>query len=170
MHNVGMCRWGSGLPGQPFRYTGTDVLDESDIATLLNTAHTNAEESTNRETALEAIGAAGGDDAVPVLVAELNDPDIDSRQAAIRGLYSTGSRFAVPVLIELLRSPQWRESLTAEYGLEVLTHRRGASTELAEPPPPDTYLKWIRWWKTDGQTAIIFRASQCGEIEALPSP
>ncbi len=26
MHNVGMCRWGSGLPGQPYRYTGTDVL------------------------------------------------------------------------------------------------------------------------------------------------
>jgi hypothetical protein len=30
MHNVGMCRWGSGLPGQPFRYTGTDVLEERD--------------------------------------------------------------------------------------------------------------------------------------------
>jgi hypothetical protein len=28
MHNVGMCRWGSGLPDQPFRYTGTDVLEE----------------------------------------------------------------------------------------------------------------------------------------------
>ena len=27
MHNVGMCRWGSGLPGQPYRYTGTDVLE-----------------------------------------------------------------------------------------------------------------------------------------------
>jgi hypothetical protein len=30
MHNVGMCRWGSELPGQPFRYTGTDVLEERD--------------------------------------------------------------------------------------------------------------------------------------------
>ena len=30
MHNVGMCRWGSGLPDQPFRYTGTDVLEERD--------------------------------------------------------------------------------------------------------------------------------------------
>ena len=28
MHNVGMCRWGSGPPDQPFRYTGTDVLEE----------------------------------------------------------------------------------------------------------------------------------------------
>jgi len=30
MHNVGMCRWGSGLPGQPYRYTGTDVLEARD--------------------------------------------------------------------------------------------------------------------------------------------
>jgi ketosteroid isomerase-like protein len=30
MHNVGMCRWGSGLHGQPFRYTGTDVLEARD--------------------------------------------------------------------------------------------------------------------------------------------
>jgi ketosteroid isomerase-like protein len=30
VHNVGMCRWGSGLPGQPYRYTGTDVLEERD--------------------------------------------------------------------------------------------------------------------------------------------
>src|SRR5258708_12364741 len=28
MHNVGMCRWGGGLPNQPFRYTVPDVLDE----------------------------------------------------------------------------------------------------------------------------------------------
>jgi HEAT repeats len=161
-------------PPSPYQNPAISYLggigDKSDIATLLNTAHTNAEESSNRETALEAIGAAGGDDAVAVLVAELNDPDIDSRQAAIRGLYLTGSRLAVPVLIELLRSPQWRESGTAESGLEVLTHRRGASGELTEPPPSDTYFKWIRWWKTDGQTATIFSAGQCGEIEPLPSP
>jgi hypothetical protein len=30
MHTVGICRWGSGLPGQPFRYTGTDVVEERD--------------------------------------------------------------------------------------------------------------------------------------------
>src|ERR1700759_4907845 len=30
MHTVKMCRWGSGLPGQPFRYTGTDVVEEHD--------------------------------------------------------------------------------------------------------------------------------------------
>lgn len=30
MHHVGTCRWGSGLPGQPFHYTGTDFLEERD--------------------------------------------------------------------------------------------------------------------------------------------
>jgi len=30
MHNVAMCRWGSGMPGQPFHYTGTDFLEERD--------------------------------------------------------------------------------------------------------------------------------------------
>jgi ketosteroid isomerase-like protein len=31
MHNVvATCQWGSGMPGQPFRYTGTDFLEERD--------------------------------------------------------------------------------------------------------------------------------------------
>ena len=30
MHNVTTCRWGSGMPGQPFHYTGTDFLEERD--------------------------------------------------------------------------------------------------------------------------------------------
>ena len=25
---MALCRWGSGLPGEPFHYTGTDVLEE----------------------------------------------------------------------------------------------------------------------------------------------
>ncbi|WP_052201019.1 nuclear transport factor 2 family protein [Terriglobus sp. TAA 43] len=28
MQNVALCRWGSGIPGEPFHYTGTDVLEE----------------------------------------------------------------------------------------------------------------------------------------------
>ena len=27
MHTVGMCRWGSGPPGESFRYSGTDVVE-----------------------------------------------------------------------------------------------------------------------------------------------
>ncbi|HEY1986866.1 MAG TPA: hypothetical protein VGG85_15735 [Terracidiphilus sp.] len=30
MHNFGMCRSGNGLPGQPFRYTDADILEERD--------------------------------------------------------------------------------------------------------------------------------------------
>jgi hypothetical protein len=30
MHNVATCRWGSGMPGQPFHYTGIDFLEERD--------------------------------------------------------------------------------------------------------------------------------------------
>ena len=30
MHNVATCRWGSGMPGQPFHYTGTDFLEARD--------------------------------------------------------------------------------------------------------------------------------------------
>jgi NAD(P)-dependent dehydrogenase (short-subunit alcohol dehydrogenase family) len=30
MHNVATCRWGSGMPDQPFHYTGTDFLEERD--------------------------------------------------------------------------------------------------------------------------------------------
>jgi ketosteroid isomerase-like protein len=30
MHNVATCRWGSGMPGQPFHYTGRDFLEERD--------------------------------------------------------------------------------------------------------------------------------------------
>jgi len=30
MHNVATCRWGSGMPGQPFHYTGTDFIEERD--------------------------------------------------------------------------------------------------------------------------------------------
>src|SRR5262249_18077428 len=30
MHNLATCRWGSGMPGQPFHYTGPDFLEERD--------------------------------------------------------------------------------------------------------------------------------------------
>jgi hypothetical protein len=30
MHNVAMCQRGSGIPGEPFHYTGTDLIEERD--------------------------------------------------------------------------------------------------------------------------------------------
>lgn len=150
------------------RYLG-EIGDSSDVLLLIEAARANAPDGSSREFAIESAGKSGGAAAVPALVAELKDPSIDTPQDAVRALYLTGSRSAVPVLIRLLPSREWRVSLTAEYGLEVLTHQNGASTNLMKPPPPDTYLKWIRWWKTDGQTATIFKADKCGEIEPLPS-
>jgi hypothetical protein len=154
------------------RYLG-EIGDSSDVPLLIDTARANAPDSSSRELAIESAGRAGGASAIPALVAELKDLSIDTQQAAVRALSLTGSRSAVPVLIGLLPSHEWRVSSTAEYGLEVLTHRSGASpasTKFMKPPPLDTYLKWNRWWKAEGQTATIFEADQCGEIEPLPLP
>ena len=30
MQNVALCRWGSGIPGEAFKYSGTDLLEERD--------------------------------------------------------------------------------------------------------------------------------------------
>lgn len=150
------------------RYLG-EIGDASDIPILLNVARANAPDSYNRGLAIESAGRAGGAEAVPSLVTELNDPSVDTQQATVRALYLTGSRAAVPVLIGLLRSPEWRVSQTAEFGLQVLTHRSGAKTYSMNPPPPDTYSKWVRWWRTDGQTATIFKSDQCGNILPLPA-
>ena len=118
---------------------------------------------------MEASGAARGDDAVSVLVAELNDPTSIRARPQYRGS-TRRARLASPLMIELLRSPQWRESITSEYCLKALTHRREAATEMAEPPPSGTYLQWIRWWKTDEQTATNFITGQYAAIEPLRSP
>ena len=150
------------------RYLG-EIGDPGDISVLLNAASKNAPDSYSRTLAIAAAGLAGGDVAVPALITELKDPSIDTQQDAVRALYLTGSKSAVPVLISLLPSPNWRVSLTAEYGLEVLTHRSGASTKAMNPPPPDTYSKWIRWWNIYGQNATIFKLGQCGKITPLPS-
>jgi hypothetical protein len=143
---------------------------KGDIPLLIKVAHANAPDSLSRMLAIHSAGMAGGAAAVPALTAELDDPSINTRQAAVRALYLTGSRVAVPVLIGLLQSPEWRVSGTAEYGLEVLTHRSGATTDSMKPPPPGTQAKWTRWWREYGQTAIIFNTNQCGKLTPLPSP
>ena len=149
------------------RYLG-EIGDRSDIPVLLDAAHANAPDSWSRDLAIESVAEAGGAAAVPALAAKLNDPSIDTRQDVVRGLYLTGSRAAVPVLIGLLRSPEWRVSGTAEYGLEVLTHRSGAKVNTMNPPPPDAYDKWMRWWKVNHATATIYGYDQCGEVAPLP--
>lgn len=151
---------------QAIRYLG-EIGDAGDIPVLIEAAHANTPESSGREVAIESAGEVGGADAVPELLKELDDPSLDTQQAAVRALYVTGSRAAVPVLIGLLRSPEWRVSLTAEYGLQVLTHRIGAKTDSMNPPPPDTYAKWMQWWRTEGPAATIYKQDQCGEVAPL---
>lgn len=104
---------------EALRYLG-EVGDAGDIPILLAAARANTPDSFSRMLAIESAGMAGGAAAVPSLGRELNDPSFDTKQAAVRALYLTGSRAAVPVLIGLLRSPEWRVSLTAESGLQLL--------------------------------------------------
>lgn len=151
------------------RYLG-EIGDAGDVPILLAAARVNTPDSSSRMLAIHSAGMAGGTAAVSALELELNDPSLDTQQATVRALYMTGSRTAVPVLIGLLRSPEWRVSGTAEYGLQVLTHRSGAKTDAMNPPPSDTYSKWMRWWNTDGKTATIYRADQCGATVPLPAP
>lgn len=150
------------------------IGDPNDVPLLLNVAHANAPQSLSRQLALESAGEAGGAAAIKALAAELKDPSIDTQQDAVQALYLTGARAAVPVLIRLLPSRNWRVSLTAEHGLEVLTHRRGvtiAGTQRMQPPPPGTYRKWSQWWKSHGKTATIYpsQPNQCVKFKPLPS-
>ena len=143
-----------------------DIGDRNDLAVLLEVAHANPPDSYSREVAMESAGRVGGDDAVPLLVAELKHQSIDVRQSAVRALYSTGSRAAVPVLLELLRSPNERVSGTAEFGLQVLTHYT-ATEPNSGIKPEATYAKWSQWWNTHRESATIFKYDECGDIVPL---
>lgn len=146
---------------EAIRYIG-DVRDREDLPMLLETAHANPPESDSHEFAMEAAGKVGGDDAVPLLTRETKNPSIDARQSAVRALYLTGSRRAVPVLIELLRSPEERVSGTAEFGLQVLTHRVPKGVNSAGTQA-FVYPKWVEWWNTHTDSATIFKYDQCGD-------
>jgi len=147
------------------RYLG-EIGNQNDVALLLEVARANPPDSYRRAVAMESAGKVGGDDAVPLLAAELKDQSIDVRQSAVRALYSTGSRAAVPVLIELLRSPDERMSGTAEFGLQVLTHRR-ATKPNSETKPATTYPRWTQWWNTHRENTTIFKYDQCGDVVLL---
>jgi hypothetical protein len=155
----------SGAYQEAIRYLG-QIGDHNDLAVLLQVAHANPPDSYSRELSMESAGEVGGDDAVPLLVAELKDRSIDVKQSAVRALYLTGSRNAVPVLIELLLSPEERVSGTAEFGLQVLTHRSGEEPNSGVIPAP-IYAKWTRWWNTYRDSATIFKYDQCGNAVPL---
>ena len=146
-----------------------EIGDSGDIQLLLDVAHASAPGMYSRELALVSAAEAGGAEAVPVLSGELMDESNMNRQSAVRALYMTGSRDAVPVLIELLRVPDARLNKSAEFGLEVLTHRTAA--ERPESIPPEVrYIKWAHWWMTHGASATIYKYDQCGERLPLEKP
>lgn len=150
---------------EAFRFLG-EIGDSSDVPILLTAAQADAPDGSARAAAIEAAGRAGGEAAVQPLLDVLKSDSADTRQDAVRALYLTGSRQAVPVLIGLLRSPEDRLSGTAEYGLEVLTHREAAIPQ-AGIPPAATYSRWAQWWSTHQSKAAIFRSDQCGELLPL---
>jgi HEAT repeat protein len=110
------------------RYLG-EIGNSSDVPVLLEAAHANALDSYSRELAIESAGEAGGAAAVSSLETELQDRSMDTRLDVVQPLPLTGSRAAVPVPIRLLQSPEGRISSFAEYGLDALTHLRGAKMD-----------------------------------------
>lgn len=144
------------------------IGNSSDVPILLKAAHASAPASYTREVAIDAAAAAGGAAAIPALEAELQEPSKQARLDAVEALPLTGSRPAVPILIRLLQSPDVRLSSFAEYGLESLTHLRGARLDGMHPPPPSAFSKWNQWWGSRGLTATIFKPDQCGEIHPIP--
>ncbi|WP_109489314.1 HEAT repeat domain-containing protein [Occallatibacter savannae] len=156
-----------GLHQKAIRYLG-EIGDTGDVPVLLDATH-RARDTETRRVAMEALATAGRAVAIPVLENELRDPSKDTRDLAEDALPFTGSRSAVPVLIQLMQSPDERLRTFAEFGLEELTHLRGAKLDGVHSLPTDAYSKWSRWWVKDGQTATIFKEDQCGEIKLIPS-
>jgi len=110
----------------------------------------------------------GGDKALPMLVDFARSPDREFTGGnAIMAMGSTGSRDAIPVLLDYLISPDINISDRAGYALQLLTHRtavrdpfhRNRQAELA---------KWSQWWKREGDTAHIYKGTECGEMIPLP--
>jgi hypothetical protein len=77
----------------------------------------------------------------------------------------TGSRAAVPVLFDLLRSSDTSASERALYGLRELTHR---TLSAASGSPQSQYAKWLEWWSRNGESARIYKPTDCGELIPLP--
>jgi hypothetical protein len=95
---------------------------------------------------MEAIGAAGGDDAVSVLVAELSDPEIDSRQSAIRRLYSTGASGCshadrIVTFATVARKPDRRRCHGSAHAPARGEHRIGGSTTVRNLTPMDSMVE-----------------------------
>jgi HEAT repeat protein len=107
----------------------------------------------------------GGDKMLPTLISLSNSPDKQfARVNAVEAMGYTGSRDAVPVLLDLLKNPDTDIAGRARNSLQLLTHRTAG--EFPSNPQPQ-YFKWSQWWAREGDTAPIYKASECGDFEPL---
>ena len=107
---------------------------------------------------------SGGDRAVPFLLDLMRSGTEMTRQVAISALAYTGSRAAVPMLLDLLKNSDPNTSERALYGLKELTHR---TLTVAKGSPQSQYQEWLEWWSRHGDSARIFKPSDCGEFIPL---
>jgi len=75
-----------------------------------------------------------------------------------------GSRAAVPMLLDLLKNSDPNTSARALYGLKELTHR---TLTVAKGSPQSQYQVWLEWWSRHGDSARIFKPTDCGEFIPL---
>lgn len=109
----------------------------------------------------------GGDRMLPTLLALTQSADREFTQInAVTGIGSTGSRAAVPILLEFLRSSDRDIGDRARFGLRLLTHRTASGGQSDDPR--SEYPRWSQWWAREGDTAPIYKPSECGDSIQLP--
>ena len=112
---------------------------------------------------------SGGEQSLPFLLTLLQNSEKKTyRSIAVSAFAQTGSRAAVPVLMELLRTGDQDISYRALTGLRQLTHRSVGDSTHWFNDPQSQYPQWRTWWAKEGQTAPIYKATQCGEVTPLP--
>ncbi len=124
-------------------------------------------ESGDRYFALVNIGLLGKR-AVPFLKAALREKDVNVQVAAVRGLGASACSSAVPVLIDLLRSPDPQVAKEAQVNLAQLTHYSINKNPFAEIPGNESWIRWRKWWRSNGATADVFDTNSCSEPRPLP--
>lgn len=110
---------------------------------------------------------AGKEQMLPVLFPLLNDSDRENiRPIAVSALGYTASRAAIPMLLNLLRSDEPGTAQRALYGLRLLTHRDIGGDHWFDNPQSQ-YPAWLKWWNSEGASAHIYSATECGETTPL---
>jgi HEAT repeat protein len=116
-----------------------------------------------------AIWGAGlfGEDAIPLLVSMLSNPDVDARVAAVRGLGLTTSCSAVSILIAALQNSDEAVQREAPLSLAELTHRSITKEPWNEPPSADESRRWHNWWLKNELTSPIYGTDNCVQPQPL---